>query len=210
MPKFCPKLFGFLVRISWQIFNISTCHHQTLQSLFRYHWYKLSHNTLPDKRRRRAPNHGITLNPIFSLIFSRLTCSCWNESNLIWIGFYTVIYCTHSSETPHSPQDLKQHSWPFPFWKLSKNIFKTQLRPRSSYYWVGPFVLRSEKSRFLGTSADGDSDLGLFELFARSGNLLYAEEPGGPGEVWQSGRDFIGWLHLSLIFAQVSLTIRGL
>ena len=93
----------------------ATTRHLWFQSLFRYHWYKLSHNTLPDKRRRRAPNHGITLNPLFSLIFSRLTCSCWNESNLIWIGFYTVIFCTHSSETPHSPQDLKQHSWPLPF-----------------------------------------------------------------------------------------------
>ena len=65
------------------------------------------------------------------------------------------------------------------------NVIKEYIQdptPTEILLRLGWAVLRSEKSRFLGTSADEDSDLGLFGLFARSGNLLYAEEPGGPGE----------------------------
>ena len=122
----------------------------------------MSHNTLPDKRRSRAPNHGITFNPLFSLIFSHLTFSCRNEANLIWIGFNTVIFCTHSSKTHHSPQDLKQHSWPLLFQMPSKNIFKTRLQQRSSYDWVGPFSVRRNRGswgpRPMGTPISDSSD----------------------------------------------------
>ena len=135
----------YVSRDKYFIIGHATTTNLWFQSLFRYHWYKLSHNTLPGKRRRRAPNHGITLNPLFSLIFSHLTCSCWNEANLIWIGFSTVIFCTHSNKKNHSPQDLKQHSWLLLFWMPSKNIFKTRLRQRSSYDWVGPFSVRRNR-----------------------------------------------------------------